>query len=105
MKAIEQLRALMRERGLTQADVARMCNIHTSLMNDIYHGKRQTLGMSTLTKLSRGLNVSLDYLVFGEASRDDIEYMNLVRGFESEGVSREHLKEFLEWLKKIRPRG
>ncbi|MCG8400276.1 MAG: helix-turn-helix transcriptional regulator [Firmicutes bacterium] len=102
MKAIERLRQIMHERGLTQADVARMCDIHTSLMNEIYHGKRKTLGMNTLIKLSRGLGVSIDNLVFGEQSRDDIEYINLVREFEERGISIEHMKEFLEWLRKIK---
>lgn len=103
MKVHTRLKEIMDERGLKQADVARLCDIHPSLVNELYNAKRKSAAHKTLAKLSLGLGVDINEFITGKVSESEQEYVLFVRELEKEGVTREILLELLEVIKKIKP--
>lgn len=98
----KRLMEIMEERRLSQSDVSRLTGIATSLVSDIVNGKRKRVTSVTLEKLARGLGINVQEFMTGRVTEDDTEYIVLIREFEAEGVTKEMLREFLEWLKKAK---
>lgn len=58
---------LRKEAGLTQAELSDIININEKNLSSIECGKNG-LAMNTLISLCKALNVSADYILFGEAA-------------------------------------
>lgn len=58
----ERIQMLMDERGMTQADLARMTGMTTSNITYLVNGKTKDPRMMTLIAVAQALGVSLDYL-------------------------------------------
>jgi len=101
MKIGETILRVMKERGLKQAEIARLCGITSGVVNDLIKGRRDSVSLETLKQIAVGLEVSADELLFGRQSYDDLGYIYLVKKFEAEGISREQLWDFLEWIRKV----
>lgn len=100
MKTGEVIKRIMRERGVSQSDICRLCNVQNSLVSDLLNGRRGSFSLETLKRLSVGLNVSCDELIFGNKTWDDLSYINTVRKFEEAGFSKEWMLELLELLRR-----
>jgi transcriptional regulator with XRE-family HTH domain len=64
----ERVRALRREHGWTQLQLADMVGCRQSTIGSIEAGTR-TASLKLLPKIARALNTTIDYLVTGEESR------------------------------------
>lgn len=62
MTLAERIQKLMDERGLTQADLARMTGMTTSNIAYLVNGKTKDPRMMTLIAVAQALGVSLDHL-------------------------------------------
>jgi len=63
MNLAENLRQLRKARGLTQAQLARVCGITESYICRLERGKETNPSLNTMIRLSTILGVSLDLLV------------------------------------------
>lgn len=61
-----RIRELRRERGFSQEALAELCNLSTSLIGHIERGEKLP-SLGTVMTMSRVLNISLDWLVWGRA--------------------------------------
>lgn len=62
MAVFEILEDIIAERGLSIADVARICNLPDSTVRGIIRRKQETIALEVAFKLSEGLEVSLEKL-------------------------------------------
>ncbi len=76
--------ALRRERGLSQAELARQLGISTSAMGMYEQGRREP-SAATLVALSRTLGVTTDFLLTGElaARMDETAYAQMLENLVS----------------------
>jgi transcriptional regulator with XRE-family HTH domain len=68
----ERIKRRRAELGLTQDELAQKAGISKSFLSDLENGKR-SIGAETLLDLGRAMNVSLDFLMTGEESKDRAE--------------------------------
>lgn len=61
----ERIRTARKAQGLTQEAASEKCDITSSFYGNIERGSRK-LSVETLGKISKGLGVSTDFLLFGE---------------------------------------
>lgn len=61
-----RIRTARKSLGLTQEEAAERCDITASFYGNIERGSRK-MSLETLIKVSLGLNVSTDILLFGES--------------------------------------
>ena len=64
-----RIRMARKSRNLTQEEAAECCDVTASFYGNIERGEK-AMSIETLAKVSKGLNVSADYIMFGE---DDLE--------------------------------
>lgn len=62
MAICEILEEIMKERGVSIADMARICNLPDSTVRGIIRRKQETVALEVAFKLSDGLGVSLEKL-------------------------------------------
>lgn len=79
MSLIEKVTKLMTERGLKQADLARMMGTTPQRVSLWMQGGKANPKVFHLVRLAKGLNVSLDYLL-----DDDMSGQVLTAGFEED---------------------
>lgn len=60
----KRIKSFMKEKGLTQTDVAETLGLTQSNVSEMASGKRDTLRLAEL--LSDNYDISLDYLIYGE---------------------------------------
>ena len=64
------------EKGLTQERLAEMADLSSSFIGHIERAEKLP-AINTVAKLSRCLNISLDYLIYGTVSSCDKEHCQL----------------------------
>ena len=67
----ERVRKQRTQLGWTQEKLAQRAGISKSFLSDLENGKR-SIGAETLLDLGRAVGVSLDYLMTGESSTDEV---------------------------------
>lgn len=86
MEIGEILESLMRERGMTQAELSRASRVSEALISDYRHGKKKAVSKPTLLKLADALDVTTDRLLgrdgSGTVSYIDERARGLCRGFD-----------------------
>jgi transcriptional regulator with XRE-family HTH domain len=68
----ERVKSRRLELGLSQDALAEKAGISKSFLSDLENGRR-SIGAETLLDLGRAMGVSLDFLMTGEASKDQSE--------------------------------
>lgn len=63
---------LRRSINMTQQELAEKVGISVTFLSEIENG-RKSMSVDTLIKLSKGLQVSLDTIVFGKDAEDDMQ--------------------------------
>lgn len=63
---------LRRSINMTQQELAEKVGISVTFLSEIKNG-RKSMSVDTLIKLSKGLQVSLDTIVFGKDAEDDMQ--------------------------------
>lgn len=78
MKLLKNLTILMAEKGINRTELAKEIGIAPSTINSWYNRNCDNISLSTLLKLSKYFNVSMEDLVNGNPSSyiifNDIEY-------------------------------
>ncbi len=62
IKMLNHLRALREDKDLSQADMAKLCNVHQTTYSDYELGKLN-VPIPTLIELAQFFNTSVDYLL------------------------------------------
>ena len=65
-----RIRAARKKLKLTQEQASECCDITASFYGNIERGDK-IMSVETLVKVSKGLSVSADYILFGEEEEDD----------------------------------
>ncbi len=70
----KRIRTVRKKMKLTQEEASERCDITSSYYGNIERGNKK-MSLETFGKISKGLSISSDYLLFGEGSYkpDDLE--------------------------------
>lgn len=101
----KRLKEIIAERGCSISEVYRRTGVSRALISGVLSGKHKRVSSETLEKLASGLGISVQELLQGELTGEDEEYIAVVRELQDQGVTRERLAEFAQWLKKIKTPG
>lgn len=68
MSVIERIKAIMEKRGLTRADLVNLSGLKKSTVYSLFSTKvnEEKIELETIRAISRVLNVTMDYLIYGE---------------------------------------
>ena len=90
----KRIRTVRKERGLTQEEASELCDITPSYYGNIERGDKK-MSLETLARISKGLCVSTDQLIFGcgeKTEEDDIlQLLSQIRNQEDEVQYRKYL--------------
>lgn len=100
------LRLLRQEKEVSQQEVADYLQITRQAYNNYENGKREP-DYEILLKLSEYFNVSVDYLVRGEASTErmnkmDNIYFDFARKAQEDGIDPQDIEMAIEMIRKLR---
>ena len=65
----ERLRELLAVKGISKEDFAELCDLPIETVRNIYYGKTPDPKLSTMLKMSKALDISVNCLVGNDASR------------------------------------
>jgi len=72
----ERIRNLRTSKNITQDQLSELLEINPSHLSNIERG-RTKMSTDTLVNISRSLNVSIDYLIFGDITLEFDQYTNI----------------------------
>lgn len=98
---MNRLRELRIEKGLLQADIAKIINKGERTVGFYETGERD-MGTETLSILADFFNVSIDYLLGKSDIRNIAEEFEFAYHKETEGLSDEEIKEAVKIYKQIK---
>lgn len=84
---------------LTQEEASERCDITNSFYGNIERGDKK-MSVETLVKISRGLKVSLDYLIYGETSEEGRQLEELLEDIHRRADAQQYEK-FLLLMKTL----
>lgn len=97
-------------KNMTQDTLAESIEVNPSFISNIERGKTK-MSTETLANIARSLNVSIDYLLFGDIKLECDQYMNIailevkeiLKGKDKEDIDAflAFCKDFMGFLKKI----
>lgn len=99
-----RVRRRREELGFTREQLAEMCDLSTNFLAEIELGKKN-MSTKSLYKVARALNLSADYIVFGEqagADRTKFEEMLAELSKEDRDLAEDILKSFIKAVKNKR---
>lgn len=67
----ETLISVMNERGLSQREVARRCNLHRNEVAYILSGEKRDLKLSTISAIAAGLGLPISMVIGEQATPND----------------------------------
>ena len=77
-KAIgHRIREVRKKRGLTQEQASELCDITLSFYGNIERGDKK-MSLETLAKISKGLSISADQLLFGKDEDGETEALQII---------------------------
>lgn len=94
-----RLREVRQVRKLTQEEAAEKCDITSSYYGNIERGNKK-MSIETLGKISKGLGVPTDWLLFGDITESQEEFMTLLTELQR-GADEEQFKKYLAIIKSI----
>ena len=95
----KRLREVRQVRKLTQEEAAERCDITSSYYGNIERGNKK-MSIETLGKISKGLGMSTDWLLFGEITEGQEEFMMLLAELQR-GADEKQFKKYLSIIKSI----
>lgn len=66
MEMHERIQHILTSKNMSQADVCRLSGLDSSKVSQVVSGRTKDPRISTIVPIAKALNVSLDYLVFGQ---------------------------------------
>ena len=71
-----RIRAARKRLNLTQEQASERCDITASYYGNLERGDK-IMSVETLIKISKGLNISADYILFGESTEEGNELLEV----------------------------
>ena len=94
-----RVRAARKERGLTQEQASERCDITPSFYGNIERGDKK-MSVETLVKISKGLSVSTDQLLFGEEMDEEQGAMQVIAQVKEKGDEVQY-KKYLDIMRAV----
>jgi len=94
-----RIRTARETQGLTQEEASEKCDITTAFYGNIERGDRK-MSVETLFKISIGLGVSADTLLFGNVPQKSEEALRLLLGIQGK-VDEKQFEKYLLIIKNI----
>lgn len=94
-----RIRAARKRRGLTQEQASERCDITPSFYGNIERGDKK-MSVETLVKISRGLSVSVDQLLFGEVTDEEQSAMRVIAQVKEKGDAVQY-KKYVDIMKAV----
>lgn len=79
-KMLERIKSEKKKQGITNAQLSELTTISIGTLNKILSGDSKDPQISSIIRIAKALQVSADYLIFGE------EKFNLINTAEDEGI-------------------
>ena len=94
-----RIRAARKRQGLTQEQASERCDITPSFYGNIERGDKK-MSVETLVKISKGLSVSADQLLFGEEMGEEQSAMGILSQVREKGDLVQY-KKYLDIMKAV----
>ncbi|MFT4105531.1 MAG: helix-turn-helix transcriptional regulator [Lacrimispora sp.] len=94
-----RIRTIREAQGLTQEEASERCDITTPFYGNIERGDRK-MSVETLVKISKGLGVSADELLFGDVLQKLDESSRILSGIQRR-VDEKQFEKYLMIIKNI----
>lgn len=98
MKLTEKLDLLMKERGITVADLAREADVPYTTIKSLYDKGYDNVKLSTLKKLAKYFNCSLDYIADDDVTEKD-NIITIAAHFDGEELTEEEQEQLDDYIK------
>ncbi|AKG03746.1 MULTISPECIES: helix-turn-helix domain-containing protein [Salimicrobium] len=99
----DRIQHIRKNRGYSLSELAERANVAKSYLSSIERNIQKNPSVLFLEKISKELDVSMNYLLHGEQQDVneplDDEWVNLVKDAMSSGLSKEQFKDYLEFNK------
>ncbi|PBB06428.1 MULTISPECIES: helix-turn-helix domain-containing protein [Salimicrobium] len=99
----DRIQHIRKNRGYSLSELAERANVAKSYLSSIERNIQKNPSVLFLEKISKELDVSMNYLLHGEQQDVneplDDEWINLVKDAMSSGLSKEQFKDYLEFNK------
>lgn len=95
----KRIRIVRKSRNLTQEEAAERCDVTASFYGNIERGEK-AMSLETLAKVSKGLTVSADYIMFGEEVACDQSASEFVE-FVQKNSEQKKFEKYMEIIKTI----
>ena len=95
----KRIRAVRKERGLTQEEASELCDITPSFYGNIERGDKK-MSLETLARISKGLGVSTDQLIFGCGENMEQSIQQILFQIRNQGDETQYRK-YLDIMKAI----
>ena len=92
-------RNLHKALGLTQEEASERCDITSSYYGNIERGNKK-MSLETLGKISRGLGISADTLLFGETPKEQEAFKDILAELQRK-ADKEQFEKYLTIIKSI----
>ncbi|WP_082232880.1 helix-turn-helix domain-containing protein [Halobacillus massiliensis] len=99
----ERIQQMRKRRQLSLSELAERAGVAKSYLSSIERNLQSNPSIQFLEKVSKELNVSINYLLHGDneekVSGLDHDWLALVQEAQDSGISKEQFKEYLEFNK------
>lgn len=90
------MREARREQNLTQEEASERCDITAAYYGNIERGDKK-MSVETLAKVSKGLKISVDYLLFGEEQDELADHLSEIE----RTVDEKQMEKYLTVIKAV----
>ena len=95
----KRIRTVRKERGLTQEEASELCDITPSFYGN-FERRDKKMSLETLARISKGLRVSTDQLIFGCAENTEQNLRQILSQIQNQGDETQYRK-YLDIMKAI----
>ncbi len=91
-----RIRKVRKAQNLTQEEASEKCDITAAFYGNIERGDKK-MSVDTLAKVSKGLKISVDYLLFGDEQDELADYLSEIQ----RTVDEQQMEKYLTVIKAV----
>ncbi|MFC7319301.1 helix-turn-helix domain-containing protein [Halobacillus campisalis] len=99
----DRIQHIRKNRQLSLSELAERAGVAKSYLSSIERNLQSNPSIQFLEKISKELDVSMNYLLHGDAAEKDVNlddgWIELVQEAQDSGISKEQFREYLEFNK------
>ncbi|MFG6147449.1 helix-turn-helix domain-containing protein [Halobacillus sp. B23F22_1] len=99
----DRIQQIRKRRHLSLSELAERAGVAKSYLSSIERNLQSNPSIQFLEKISRELDVSMNYLLHGDSAEKEVhlddDWLELVQEAQSSGLSKEQFREYLEFNK------